>query len=186
MGANICRANFSNADLRYAQMRRVSAHAALFHDAILYCANLRDGDFQGAQFTRADLTGADLTFSNLSAANLAEAQSADAMLIRADLHQAALTDTNLASFAGVTLGTVLHPDRPSELVQPSPGRIARLAPHGILGSVAISFASSLPSDPGTSIRRLIPLILSWCWLIHRSHSPGSHGSLRRIIERARR
>ena len=79
-GANLSRADLSDANLRGANLRGANLSRADLSDA-----NLRGANLRGANLSRADLSDANLSRANLSDANLSRADLSDANLRGADL-----------------------------------------------------------------------------------------------------
>jgi hypothetical protein len=109
-GANLSRADLSEANLNKANLSRARLVEANFCGADLSEANLRGAKLGGANLSRAHLVEADLSEADLRGANLVEADlsGADlrgASLSEADLHRAYLVEANLggADLSGTNL-----------------------------------------------------------------------------------
>ena len=83
-------------DLSGADLRRANLSDANLSGAELYGADLSDAKLSGADLTRADLSDANLSFANLSGAELYGADLSDACLLSASLRHADLTRANLS------------------------------------------------------------------------------------------
>ena len=90
-GANLSRADLSDANLRGANLRGADLSRADLSDA-----NLSDANLRGADLSRADLSDANLRGANLRGANLSRADLSDANLRGANLSRADLSDANLS------------------------------------------------------------------------------------------
>ena len=91
IGANLRRADLSDADLSGANLRRADLSGADLSGADLSGADLRRADLSGA-----DLSGADLSDANLSGADLSDANLSGANLSGADLSGADLSGADLS------------------------------------------------------------------------------------------
>jgi hypothetical protein len=94
-GANLRRANLSDAILSDANLRRANLSDANLSDANLRRANLGDAILSDANLRRANLSDANLRRANLSDAILSDANLSDAILSDANLRRANLSDANL-------------------------------------------------------------------------------------------
>ena len=95
-GADLRRANLSDADLSGADLRRAN-----LSDADLRRANLSDADLSGADLSDADLRRANLSDADLSDADLRRANLSDADLSGADLSGANLRRADLSGSQGL-------------------------------------------------------------------------------------